>query len=97
MEHIHMYKKRGRHDKDTESTNNEEQLRTQLFNFMRKHPDIVINQVFVPQINLDIGTTSLQAVPILSSAGSAPDHQSTMWMTSMNPPHAHYSMSKAGR
>jgi hypothetical protein len=54
-----MYKKRGRHDKDAESTNNEEQFASRFFNFMRKHPDIVISQVSVPQINLDINTASL--------------------------------------
>jgi hypothetical protein len=52
-----MYKQRGRHDKDVDSTNNdEEQFVTQFFNFMRKHPNIVISLVFVPQVNLDIGT-----------------------------------------
>jgi hypothetical protein len=44
-----MYKKCGRHDIDVESANNnEEQLATQFFKFMRKHPDIVISQLFVP-------------------------------------------------
>jgi hypothetical protein len=67
---IQMYKKCGRHDKDAESTNNnEEQFATQFFNFMRKHPDIVISRVSVPQINLDIGTeftlTSVASVPNL--------------------------------
>jgi hypothetical protein len=38
-----MYKKRGRHDIDVESTNNEEQFATQFFNFMRKQPDIIIS------------------------------------------------------
>jgi hypothetical protein len=75
MKDIHMYKKCGRHDIDAESANNEEQFATQFSNFMRKHPDIVISQVSVPQINLDISTASLRAVPALSSAGSAPDHQ----------------------
>jgi hypothetical protein len=75
MEDIHMYKKHGRHDIDAESVNNEEQFVTQFFNFMRKHPDIIISQVFVPQINLDIITALLRAVPALSSAGSAPVHQ----------------------
>jgi hypothetical protein len=37
---------------------------------MRKLPDIIISQVFVPQINLDIGTRFT-----LSNAGSAPNHQ----------------------
>jgi hypothetical protein len=45
MEHIHMYKKHGRHDIDVESANNEEQFATQFFNFMRKHPNIIISQV----------------------------------------------------
>jgi hypothetical protein len=58
-EDIHMYKKCVRHDIDAESANNEEQFATQFFNFMRKHPDIVISQVSVPQINLDIGIASL--------------------------------------
>jgi hypothetical protein len=74
-EDIHMYKKRGWHDIDVESANNDEQFATQFFNFRRKHPDIIISRVFVPQINLDIGTSSLRAVPAPSSAGSAPDHQ----------------------
>jgi hypothetical protein len=67
---IHMYKKRGRHDIDVESANNEEQFATQFYNLMRKHPDIVISQVSIPQINLDIATRFT-----ISSAGSAPDHQ----------------------
>jgi hypothetical protein len=75
MEDIHMYKKHGRHNIDAESVNNEEQFVTQFFNFMRKHPNIIISQVFVPQINLDIITASLRAVPALSSVGSAPVHQ----------------------
>jgi hypothetical protein len=37
---------------------------------MRKHPDIVISQVFVPQINLDIDNGFT-----LSSVASTPDHQ----------------------
>jgi hypothetical protein len=66
-----MYKKRGRHDKDTESTNNnEEQFATQFFNFMRKQPDIVISHVSIPQLNLDIGARFT-----LSNAVSAPDNQ----------------------
>jgi hypothetical protein len=66
-----MYKKCGRHDTNAEFANNdEEQFVTQLFNFMRKHPDIVISQVSVPQINLDIGTGFT-----LSSVDSALDHQ----------------------
>jgi hypothetical protein len=59
MEDIHMYKKHGKHDIDVESANNEEQFATQFFNFMKKHPDIVISQVSVPQIKLDIGTALL--------------------------------------
>jgi hypothetical protein len=70
-----MYKQHGRHDIDVESTNNEEQFASQLFNFMRKQTDIVISQVSVPQIKLDISTTPTQAMPAPSSAGSAPDHQ----------------------
>jgi hypothetical protein len=66
-----LYKKCGRHNIDVESANNnEEQLTTQFFKFMRKHPYIIISQLFVPQINLDIGTRFT-----LSSAGSAPDPQ----------------------
>jgi hypothetical protein len=38
-----MYKKHGRHDIDVESTNNEEQFVTQFFNFMREHPNFIIN------------------------------------------------------
>jgi hypothetical protein len=86
-----MYKKRGRLDTDAESTNNEEQFATQFYNFMRKHPDIIISQVSIPQINLDIDTTLLRTMPAL-----LPITRSTMWMTSMNAPLAHYSMSKAG-
>jgi hypothetical protein len=70
-----MYKKCGRHDIDAESANNEEQFATQFFNFMRKHLEIVISHVSVPQINLDIGTALLRAVPALSSAGFACNHQ----------------------
>jgi hypothetical protein len=65
-----MYKKRGRHDIEVESANNEEQFETQLFNFMRKHIDNVISQVSVLQINLDSGTA-----PPPSNAGFATDHQ----------------------
>jgi hypothetical protein len=39
----HMYKKHGRHDIDAEFANNEKQFTTQFFNFMRKHPDIIIS------------------------------------------------------
>jgi hypothetical protein len=66
-----MCKKRGRHDKDAKSTNNdEEQYVTQFFNFMRKHSNIIISLVSVPQINLDVGTGFT-----LSCAGSVPDNQ----------------------
>jgi hypothetical protein len=37
---------------------------------MRKHPNIVISHVFVPQVNLDI---SIEFAP--SSASSAPNNQ----------------------
>jgi hypothetical protein len=40
---IHMYKKHGRHDIEAESTNNEEQFASQFFNFLRKHPKLVIS------------------------------------------------------
>jgi hypothetical protein len=66
-----MYKKHLRHDIDAKSANdNEEQFATQFLNFMRKHLDMFISQVSVPQINLDIGTGFT-----LSSVGSTPDHQ----------------------
>jgi hypothetical protein len=71
-EDIHMYKKRGRHDIDA---NNEEQFVTQFNNFMRKHPDIVISHVSIPQINLDIDTTPPLVVPAPSSAGSTLNQQ----------------------
>jgi hypothetical protein len=49
-EYIHIYKKRGRHDKDADSANNnEDQFATLFFNFTRKHPDIIISQVSIPQ------------------------------------------------
>jgi hypothetical protein len=71
MEDIHMYKKLGRHDTNTESANNDkEQFASQFFNFMRKHPNIIITQMSVLQINLD---TSTGLTP--SSAGSTPKHQ----------------------
>jgi hypothetical protein len=38
-----MYGKHGRHDIDAESANNNEQFATQFFNFMRKHPHIIIS------------------------------------------------------
>jgi hypothetical protein len=66
-----LYKKRGRHDKDVESANNdEEQFATQFFNVMRKHTYIIISQVFVAQIKLDIDT---RFTP--SSGSSTPNHQ----------------------
>jgi hypothetical protein len=67
-----MYKKRGRHNIDA---NNEEQFATQFYNFMTKHPDIVISLVSVPQINLDIGTAPPPVLSALSNAGSAADQQ----------------------
>jgi hypothetical protein len=77
-----MYKKRERDDIDAESANNEEQFATQFFNFMRKHLDIVISRcLFHKSIWI--------SAPI-------PTTKSTLWMTSMNPPLAQYSMSKAG-
>jgi hypothetical protein len=51
-----MNKKRGRHNTEVESANNEEQFATRFFNSMRKHPKLNITQVSVPQINFDIGT-----------------------------------------
>jgi hypothetical protein len=72
VEDIHMYKKHGRHDIDA---NNEVQFATLFYNFMRKHPNIVISQVSVPQINLDISTAPPPVVPALSNGGSAPDQQ----------------------
>jgi hypothetical protein len=68
---IHIYKMRGRQDKDVESANNdEEQFTTQFFNFMRKHLDIIISQVSVLEINLDFSTRFT-----LSIASFAPDNQ----------------------
>jgi hypothetical protein len=84
-----MYKKRGRHGIDA---NNEEQFATHFYNFMRKHTDIVISEVSVPQINLDIVTAP---PPIVLAP--LPINKSILWMTSMNPPLTYYSMSKAGR
>jgi hypothetical protein len=66
-----MYMKRERHDKEAKSANNdEEQFANQFFNFMRKHPDIIISHVFVPQVNLDLSTRFT-----LSSVGSALSNQ----------------------
>jgi hypothetical protein len=70
-----MYKKRGRHDIEEDSANNEEQFASQFFNFMRKHPEFVISQVSVPQINLEVGIAMPQVVTTPSSAGSAFDNQ----------------------
>jgi hypothetical protein len=72
-EDIHMYKKHGRLNIDAKSANNEEQIATQFYNFMRKHPDVIISLVYVPQINLDIDTAVPLVVPAPSSASSAPD------------------------
>jgi hypothetical protein len=69
-----MYKKHGRHNIEAKSANNEEQFASQFFNFMRKHPKLIISQVYVPQINLEVGTATPQVVPTLSSASSAPDN-----------------------
>jgi hypothetical protein len=92
-----MYKKHGRHDIDAESTNNKEQFVTQFFNFMRKHPDIVISQMSVPQINLDISTAPPRVVPASSSVGSAPNQQKYPVNDINERTPSHYSMSKAGR
>jgi hypothetical protein len=70
-----MYKKHKRHDIETESANNEEQFASQLFNFLRKHPELIISQVSVPQINLEVSTTMTKVVPAPSSVGSAPNNQ----------------------
>jgi hypothetical protein len=43
-----MYKKRGRYDIEAESANIEEQFASQFFNFMRKDPELIISQVYVP-------------------------------------------------
>jgi hypothetical protein len=48
VEDIHIHKKRGRHDIEAESANNEEQFASQFFNFLRKHAELVISQVSVP-------------------------------------------------
>jgi hypothetical protein len=42
---------------------------------MRKHLELVISQMYVPQINLEVGTDMPQVVPALSSANSSPDNQ----------------------
>jgi hypothetical protein len=92
-----MYKKHGRHDIEVESANNQEQFASRFFNFMRKHPELIISQVYVPQINLKVGTAMPQLVPLRAVPAMLPITKSTLWMTSMNPPLAHYSMSKVGR
>jgi hypothetical protein len=43
-----MYKKRGRHDIEAKSANNKEQFASQFFNFLRKHPRLIISQVPIP-------------------------------------------------
>jgi hypothetical protein len=70
-----MYKKRERHDIEAESANNEDQFASMLFNFMRKHPELVTSQVSVPQINLEVSTATPQVVLAPSSASSTPDNQ----------------------
>jgi hypothetical protein len=70
-----VYKKRGRHNIEAESINNEEQFASQFFNFLRKHPELIISQVSVPQINLEVGTATPQVVLALSGAGSTPNNQ----------------------
>jgi hypothetical protein len=75
VEDIHIYKKRGGHDIEGESANNKEQFASQFFNFLRKHPELVISQVLVPQINLEVGTAMPPVVPAPSSANSTPDKQ----------------------
>ena len=70
-----MYKKHGRHDIEAEYANNKEQFASQFFNFLRKHPELIISQVSVPQINLEVSTATAQVVPAMSSVGSTPDHQ----------------------
>jgi hypothetical protein len=42
---------------------------------MRRHPELVISQVSVPQINLEDSTAMPQVVSAPSSAGSAPDNR----------------------
>jgi hypothetical protein len=42
---------------------------------MRKHTELVVSQVSIPQINFDIGTATARVVPPPSSVGSALDHQ----------------------
>jgi hypothetical protein len=42
---------------------------------MRKHTELVISQVSVPQINLEVDTATPQVVPASSSAGTTSDNQ----------------------
>jgi hypothetical protein len=91
-----MYKKLGRHNIEAESANNEEQFASRFFNFLRKHPELVISQVFVPQINLEVGTTMPQVVPAPSSVGSTPDNQKYHVDDIKEPTLAHYTTSKVG-
>jgi hypothetical protein len=42
-EDINMYKKHGRHDIEAGYANNEEEFATQFFNFLRKHPELIIS------------------------------------------------------
>jgi hypothetical protein len=42
---------------------------------MRKHPELIISQVSIPQINLEVGTAMHQVVPAQSTVGSTPDNQ----------------------
>jgi hypothetical protein len=74
-EDIQFYKKRGTHDIEVESADDKEKFATQFSNFMRKHLELVISHVSIPQINFDIGTTMPQVVPSPSSVGSTPDQQ----------------------
>jgi hypothetical protein len=72
-----MYKKCGRHDKDEESTNNDEdQFATQFFNFMRNtKTSLLVRYLFHKSIWIS-ALDSLQAVP-----APLPITKSTMWMT----------------
>jgi hypothetical protein len=91
-----MYKKCGRHDIEAESTNNEEQFASQFFNLLRKHQELVISQVSLPQFNLEVGTTTPQVVLAPNSADSTPDNQK-YHMDDINEPTPCTSMSKVGR
>jgi hypothetical protein len=59
----------------SESANNEEQFASQFFDFMRKHPKLIISQVSVPQINLELDTATPHVVTAPSSASSSPENQ----------------------